>query len=65
MTEEQREAYKRQFGQEPPSEASVRFVEPSKWNVVDKGDEVEGRRADEATPIKPLAASWKKSHRPS
>jgi hypothetical protein len=57
MTEEQREAYKRQFGQEPPLEASVRFVEPSKWNVVEEGEEEEGRRADEATPIKPQAAS--------
>jgi hypothetical protein len=38
MTEEQREAYKQQFGQEPPSEASVRFVDESDWETEEEDD---------------------------
>jgi hypothetical protein len=39
MTKAERELYKAQFGQEPPSEASKRFVEPSNWVSVDEDEE--------------------------
>ncbi len=46
MTKAQREAYRSQFGQEPSSEAAVRFVEPSDWTAVEEKDEENGKEQD-------------------
>jgi hypothetical protein len=54
MTKAERETYKQQFGQEPPSEASKRFVEPSDWTSVEE-EEDEDEKATAGAPAKPAA----------
>jgi hypothetical protein len=53
MTKAEWEAYKQQFGQEPPSEASKRFVEPSDWTSVE--EEEDGEKANAGAQAKPAA----------